>query len=237
MNQQTPTTEFDTFDEQNFGQSKKTQNNKTNKWDKLVNILLAIVLVVLACTIVVKGFFVTNVVVSGDSMLPTYTSGDTVTVDRTATEKDIDRGDIVVFYLNTPGWFVKHFDFFPKGDNSNSDYRLLIKRVVAIQGDQIWVEQVGDKYKVMVKTPDGQIVGEWYTVWDKDTQSEDALAEEMFYISQTMLHRLQSYTEQAPYTVPQGYFFAMGDNRAQSHDSRFADIGDIAYKNLFGEVK
>lgn len=236
MNQQTPTTEFVPFDEQ-----KNTTENQPSKKskcvDKVINILLAIVLVVLVVTVVVRGFFVTNVVVSGDSMLPTYTSGNVVTVDRTANQQTVQRGDVVVFYLNTPNWVQKHFDFFPKGDTSNSQYRLLIKRVVATQGEQIWVEKVGDKYKVMVKTLDGQIVGEWYTVVGESVENGAIIPEDTFYISQHMINRLEQYTRQTPYTVPQGHFFAMGDNRDNSHDSRHADIGDIPYENLYGEVK
>lgn len=236
MSQQTPTTEFDTFDEQNLAQHPQQQSNNAKKWDKVLNVLLAVVLVVLVVTVVVKAFFVTNVVVSGDSMYPTYTSGKVVKVDRTANQNTVQRGDIVVFYLNNPGWLRKHFDFFPKGDDAQSQYRLLIKRVVAIQGDQIWVEKVGDKYKVMVKTADGNVVGELYPVTDEPTVNETLLPESAFYISFHTLKRLENYTKDTPYTVPQGYFFAMGDNRDQSHDSRYQDMGDIPYTNLFGEV-
>lgn len=233
MNQQTPTTEFDTFDEQNFA-PKPTA--KQNKLDKVLNILLVAVLIVLVATIVVKAFFVTNVVVSGDSMFPTYADGAVVNVDRIANENTVKRGDVVVFYLNNPSWFKRHFDFFPKGDDSNSEHRLLIKRVVATAGEQIWVEKVGDKYKVMVKTLDGQIVGEWYPVVGDNADDEALIAESQFYISQYMLQRLTAYTKDKPYTIPQGHFFAMGDNRDISHDSRANDIGDIPYENLFGKV-
>lgn len=236
MNQQTPTTEFVPFDQHPTSQdNNKSQKGKT--WDKILSILLIVVLVALVATIVVKGFFVTNVVVSGESMFPTYTNGKVVMVDRTANQNTIKRGDIVVFYLNNPNWLQKHFDFFPKGDTSNSNYRLLIKRVVATQGEQIWVEKVGSRYKVMVKTVDGQIVGERYLSVGESAKNEQFVAEECFYISQYMLQRLEYYTKDAPYTVPQGHFFAMGDNRDVSHDSRFADVGDIPYENLFGKVK
>ena len=50
MNQQTPTTEFDTFDEQNFA-----NKSKQNKWDKILNILLVAVLIVLVTTVVVSA--------------------------------------------------------------------------------------------------------------------------------------------------------------------------------------
>lgn len=226
-----PTTEFDTQPEQNF-----TQQPKGNKWDKILNVLLVAVLIVLVTTVVVKAFFVTNVVVSGDSMFPTYANGSVVKVDRTSSEKDVKRGDVVVFYLNNPSWFKRHFDFFPKMDGTNDEHRLLIKRVVATQGEQIWVEQVDGKYKVMVKMLDGQIVGEWYPPLGDSVEDESLIAEEVFYISPFMLQRLANYTKDNPYTIPQGHFFAMGDNRDVSHDSRANDIGDIPYQNIFGKV-
>ncbi|MBQ3042451.1 MAG: S24/S26 family peptidase, partial [Clostridia bacterium] len=94
-----PTTELDTTVKQDY-----TQQPRRNKWDKILNVLLVAVLIVLVTTIVVKAFFVTNVVVSGDSMFPTYANGAVVKVDRTSSEKDVKRGDVVVFYLNNPSW-------------------------------------------------------------------------------------------------------------------------------------
>ncbi len=40
-----------------------------------------------------------------------------------------------------------------------------------------------------------------------------------------------------PVEVPEGYYFALGDNRADSHDSRFYDVGFVERKDLIGRVK
>lgn len=231
MNQQQQTTEFveETAD-QSYAQSPK----KAKTWDKIVNVLLVVVIVTLLATVLYKSFFVTNVVVSGDSMLPTYTSGTVVKVDRTANQNTISRGDVVVFYLNHPGWLKEHFDFFSKGkQDADNQYRLLIKRVIATQGDQIWVERISetDQYVVKIKTADGNVVSELYTDPNGDT-----IEEATFYVPASQLKRLEQYTQVTPYVVPQGYFFAMGDNRSNSHDSRYADMGDIPYSNVFGKV-
>ena len=40
------------------------------------------------------------------------------------------------------------------------------------------------------------------------------------------------------YTVPEGYFFAMGDNRDQSSDSRIlSQLGFIPFENLVGKAQ
>ena len=46
----------------------------------------------------------------------------------------------------------------------------------------------------------------------------------------------QSNDNTAVYTVPEGHFFAMGDNRDNSVDSRFARVGPIPRENLVGRA-
>ncbi len=224
----------------NDGDDKDTEGldiakkQRLKRAEKIVDILLIIAIVVLSSILITKAFFVTNVAVSGESMLNTFTNGQTVMVERFNCQKNVTHGDVVVFYVEKPTWFADHFHFFGNRDASTTNpNRLLIKRVVALQGDKIWVEDVygGVLFKVVVQKKDGTVIEENYY-----TQKGEVLSQNDFYINATDLQRLAGYTQQNPYVIPDGYFFAMGDNRGDSHDSRYEDLGDIPLGNLFGIV-
>ena len=84
----------------------------------------------------------------------------------------------------------------------------LIKRVIALEGDTLYIDSASGKvYR------NGKVMNEPYIVGK--TPSAHMVGE---------------------ITVPKGKLFVMGDNRENSHDSRYADIGPVAVEDVMGEA-
>jgi signal peptidase I len=84
----------------------------------------------------------------------------------------------------------------------------LIKRIIAIPGDYIWIEEDGSVFL------NGQELPEPYV-------SEKALGE---------------CDVEFPYQVPENSYFMMGDHRETSIDSRSSVIGCIAEDQIIGKI-
>ena len=207
---------------------------KRSKAEIIINVALWIAVVVLLIAVVLRLFVFNTVAVSGASMNPTYEHGNIVTVNKATAPK---RGDVVVFYLNeVDNKFVAQFAK-PEECGENQPYEKLIKRVVATEGDKLWVQHVStngdeDVYQVVVDTADGNRITEDYYV-----KHGEALSTETYYIHANALSGLgilADCTEDKPYVVSKGCFFAMGDNRNNSKDSR--EHGEFKVSQLFGVV-
>lgn len=219
MDGKTEITHTEESQQSDQSQVNQGQTVAVRKKTDIINVLLLVACIVLAVIIVVKVFFVTTVKVSQTSMYDTLNDGDVVVVSKVSA---VQRGDIVVFFEEDVT------GFFQKLDDSN---KKLIKRVVAVAGDEIWVENVtADTYKVMVRCHDtGEVVEEHYTYKGNEVNIPN--------IGRAYLERLSECVgEENAYTVPEGYFFAMGDNRNNSRDSRNSEVGDISYSKVFGVV-
>ena len=138
-------------------------------------------------------------------------------------EKKPKRGDIIVF--KTP-------------ENNRTDY---IKRIIGIPGDEI-------------KITNGSIIINNNTIYKKkieefiDTDTSQIIIEkgrrrqylEYFFDKEIKVLDLYDNTfadNTNEFRVPENKYFVMGDNRDNSQDSRFSNVGFIPSENIIGKAQ
>jgi signal peptidase I len=185
------------------------------------------------CGILVLGLFVLtfifqNFAIPSSSMEKTLLIGDHVLVDRIALAppahwapfvhyRNIRRHDIIVF-------------FKPVFDPPNPEHPYLVKRVIGIPGDRIHLEN-GTVYVngVAQNEPYAQVATDSIPYRDyfpavPPTSDTDITAEWAL--------DLPNHIQNGDLVVPPGYYFAMGDNRPLSLDSRY--WGFVPRANIVG---
>ena len=181
------------------------------------------IVIALILALLFRYFIATPTIVKQRSMFPTLQENQRLILNRTfrITKKSPERGKIVTFEAPTKTYSkweadqsnpVAVYDDEPKGIFNKFVYYSLevtkksyIKRVIGIAGDHVKIEN----NKVYIN---GEEQEENYLRDDVVTESE------VFY----------------DFIVPEGYFFAMGDNRTKSTDCR--EIGCIPLEKLEGFV-
>ena len=158
------------------------------------------------------------------SMKPTIQEGDRVVVNKLAYDlkvpfttikivkwDDPKRGDIVVLF-------------------SPVDGTRLVKRVVAIPGDQVEMRdnQLFINGRLAKQSP--------IALTSSEGSSAEVLAEDLYgHSHQVMLTpEIPAVRSFGPIAVPEGNYFVLGDNRDNSNDSRF--IGFIERRRIVGEA-
>lgn len=159
------------------------------------------------------AFLFTFAQVDGDSMYPTIYNESTVFVSYL---EEVEQFDIVVAYITPEDNLVS--------PSYGTEY--YIKRVIGMPGDRVtWIKGV--------LTINGEVIDETY--FDEITK----LKFKQFFESGTEFYGEFKYKVDgvisSSYTIPDGYYFVMGDNRTGSNDSR--QIGLIPAKNIEGVVK
>ncbi len=155
--------------------------------------IIAIIIVV-AISMVVKP-----TIVKERSMQPTLYENNYLFVSKISYKfKDHpNRGDIIVFQSQLD-------------DDKNGGKKLLIKRVIGVEGDVLTIED-GYVYR------NGEKLDEPYIMEQGATYEDE-------------------YCEIDNFTVPEDQVFCMGDNRTSSLDSRSPDVGTVSEKNIVGKA-
>ena len=184
--------------------------------------------------LVVRTFIFEPFRIPSSSMMPTLLTGDFIYVNKFSYGLKLpvlhdtvievgkpERGDIVVFR-------------FPK--DQSQDY---IKRVVGLPGDKIYYDVIKKELYVNDKKVDQVFVGPYKGLMDNP--KDKGLIEKKEVIDGRE-HKLmtRNFVSSTPINyvdtvVPEGHYFALGDNRDNSADSR--DWGFIPERNLVGEAK
>lgn len=165
---------------------------KSGKFRVFLYELSDVFAVAMVIILVVTAFFIRVINVSGSSMEPTLHEADRLVLSSFCYTPD--RGDIIV------------------SSQPNSKERLLIKRIIAIEGDVIDIDwRTGN---IMIN---GEII------------KED-------FVDDTYFNTLSDCKDKFPMTIPDGYSFVMGDNRLVSWDSRYEEVGLIRNDYIMGSV-
>lgn len=169
--------------------------------------IIEALIIALVFNIVIYFLFVIPSQVDGPSMLPNLH------------DKEL------LFANKMPSWFYGDVDTLNKlgwdydyGDIVIFDYSniVLVKRVIAKAGDSVMISTEGDVYV------------------NGNKRYEDYLPANL----KTFLPAkgLRAFEPDIEVIVPDGSFFLMGDNRANSKDGRFADVGFVKREAIKGVV-
>jgi signal peptidase I len=135
------------------------------------------------------------------------------------------RGDVVVFRLPTND----SVDYIKRIVGLPGDHIQLIDGVVHINGDAVRRQRIEDFVGANSCGGDGGSVH--VERW------RETLPEGVSYDTLRCATFMGFPDTTGVYTVPPGHFFMMGDNRENSEDSRFPDVGYVPFENIIGRAQ
>ncbi len=132
-----------------------------------------------------------------------------------------ERGDVAVFKLPSDG---------------RTDY---IKRIIGLPGDRVQIRDgvlyINDK-EVKRERLEDYVTKDRFGNAVTVRQFRETLPNGVTYVTHDLIDRGRA-DNTTTFVVPAGYFFAMGDNRDNSTDSRFPTVGYIPFENFVGKAE
>ena len=199
-----------------------SRDEKNTFWD-IAFFVISIILVFLIVGVIIMYSAIRPFDIVGDSMEPNLHNGNTVIIQKNYPTPV--RGDVVVIKTT-------HID-----QDGTSTQNYIIKRIVAIEGDKIgFVRAQGHDNIIYFYRDCGQ---GWEQVFEPYTKEYMSFGSSSVVFNKNLFKIYESVDEMknGGYTViEKDKFFAMGDNRNVSADSRKYgqfDVSTIAGKEIF----
>jgi signal peptidase I len=184
---------------------------EASRWRTLAELPL-LLLAAIVVTLIVKAVLAQAFSIPSESMEPQLREGDRVVVSRTSYRlHDPHRGDVIVFPSPAA----------PPEDDGVVEG--LAKDVLGAVG--LGADSDRELIKRIVGLPGEQIEGR-----DGHVLIDGRLLIEPYLDPGVVT------SDFGPIAVPEGEVFVMGDNRTNSHDSRFPDIGTIEIDSIVGRA-
>ena len=171
---------------------------------------------VIAAVFLLRSFLVEPFRIPSGSMIPTLRVGDFILVNRFAYGLRCPIGDCKLLALGEPkrgDVVVFRYPVDPKMD--------FIKRVIGLPGDT--VRYTGKQLSINGEPMSQQLIGRFGDRMDVES------VESLGSISHHVLSNADRPAADFEFTVPEGQYFMMGDNRDGSSDSRFWGTVPEAY--------
>lgn len=196
-------------EQENKSENLPEENKNNHKiFDDILEIIESTV-VTMFVIMLVFTFFLHPVNVVGDSMNPTLVNEDRIFMSTVYTS--LDYGDIVIINNDYAYGLDSDGNAVQMNIDGSQLKECIIKRIIAGEGQTVDIKD--GKLSV-----DGKFLDEPYIASGAKTNALDAFS--------------GSY----PITIPEGYYFVMGDNREHSSDSRDSRVGLIKKDQIYGKA-
>lgn len=199
------------------GDEEEDESSDKEGTSNLMNDIVEIVestLITMFVVVLIFTYLLHPVNVVGSSMEPTLIDGNKVFM--TTVFSKVKYGDIIIIDNDKAYLLDESGQVYERNIDGSKLKECIIKRVIATEGQVLDITADAETGKTVV-TVDGKVIDEPYLMKDAQTYPKD-------------------FEGKFPLTIPDGYCFAMGDNRNVSADSRSSEVGLIKEEQIYGKA-